>query len=101
MPRTVPSNQTDTLLTLLRETRQSAGVTQAALAEVLGLRQTDISKVERGDRRLDVLELRAWAHGVGAPFLTLVHELDRRIAAQDAVHAQASGSKAIRTRPKT
>ncbi len=100
MPRTAPPNQTDVLLALLREARQSAGVTQTALAEFLGFRQTDISKVERGDRRLDILELRAWVDGLGVPFLDFVEELHRRLAAQEVLHTQASGAKAVRNRPK-
>lgn len=44
------------LLTLLRDLREHAGVTQLALAESLGNTQTFISKVERGERRIDVVE---------------------------------------------
>jgi len=49
-----PSYQT--LLTLLRDLRERAGITQLALAESLGNTQTFISKVERGERRIDVVE---------------------------------------------
>jgi transcriptional regulator with XRE-family HTH domain len=44
------------LLTLLRDFRERAGLTQLALAECLGNTQTFISKVERGERRIDVVE---------------------------------------------
>ena len=49
-----PSYQT--LLTLLRDLRERAGITQLALAESLSNTQTFISKVERGERRIDVVE---------------------------------------------
>lgn len=44
------------LLALLRELREDAGMTQGALGEQLGNTQTFVSKVERGERRIDLLE---------------------------------------------
>jgi transcriptional regulator with XRE-family HTH domain len=41
--------------------RTDAGVTQVQLAERIGWQQTDISKVERGERRLDVVEFLQFA----------------------------------------
>jgi transcriptional regulator with XRE-family HTH domain len=41
---------------MLVEARTNAGVTQAELAKRIGWQQTDISKVERGERRLDLIE---------------------------------------------
>lgn len=45
------------LLTLLKEARQSKGITQVELAARLRNTQTFVSKMERGERRLDVIEL--------------------------------------------
>ncbi len=44
------------LCELLVEARKSRGLSQAALAERLGWLQTVISKYERGERRLDLIE---------------------------------------------
>ncbi|MGH8490461.1 MAG: helix-turn-helix domain-containing protein [Gammaproteobacteria bacterium] len=44
------------LCELLVEARKSKGLSQAALAERLGWLQTVISKYERGERRLDLIE---------------------------------------------
>ena len=44
------------LLELLVEARQDAGVTQQQLADLLQRPQSFISKIENGDRRLDVVE---------------------------------------------
>lgn len=41
---------------LLIEARKSKGLSQMALAEELGRVQTFVSKYERGERRLDVVE---------------------------------------------
>lgn len=41
---------------LLRDERKKAGLTQAMLAKKLRRPQSYVSKYERGDRRLDVIE---------------------------------------------
>ena len=56
MARSTHNPHYQTLLTLLRDLRERAGVTQQALAESLGNTQTFISKIERGERRIDVVE---------------------------------------------
>lgn len=76
---------------MLREARVRQGVTQGNLADALGFNQSDISKVERGVRRLDVLELRAWVGALGISFLTFVTELHERVAARE-VFDRASGA---------
>lgn len=45
------------LLTMLKATREFGKVAQTELANRLDATQTFISKVERGERRLDVVEL--------------------------------------------
>jgi len=47
------------LLERIRAARRAADVTQAELAKRLGTDQSFVSKYERGERRLDVVELRA------------------------------------------
>jgi transcriptional regulator with XRE-family HTH domain len=89
MPRTPPANQNDVFLGMLREVRVKAGVTQVALAEQLGFRQTDVSKAERGVRRLDVLELRNWMRVLGMPFREFADQLDERLASLEALQRQA------------
>lgn len=45
------------LLALLKETRRNSAITQVQLAGRLQNTQTFVSKVERGERRLDAVEL--------------------------------------------
>ena len=51
------SVQSDELRRILRERRQRAGLSQQALADRLGWDQKVISNLERGAKRLTVLEL--------------------------------------------
>jgi len=50
---------------LLIEARKGAGLSQADLAERLGKPQSFVSKFERGERRLDVVEFRQVADAIG------------------------------------
>lgn len=45
--------------------RTEAGLTQVALAERLGKPQSFVSKMERGERRLDIVELAIVARALG------------------------------------
>ncbi|WP_440224970.1 helix-turn-helix domain-containing protein [Dokdonella sp. MW10] len=54
------------LLDVLRQAREELGVSQSALGERLGNTQTFVSKVERGERRLDVAEFVEWCQALGA-----------------------------------
>lgn len=47
------------LCELLRSMRERAGLLQVDASALLGKPQSYISKIERGERRLDILELRA------------------------------------------
>jgi transcriptional regulator with XRE-family HTH domain len=49
------------MLARLRQARRDAGLTQAEVGRRLGLRQSFVSKVESGERRLDPVELARFA----------------------------------------
>ncbi len=53
-----------TFLGCLIEARRNAGVTQVEVASRLGKPQSYVSKVERGERRLDVVEFTEWARAL-------------------------------------
>lgn len=67
------------LLTYLREVREAGGVTQLELAVRIGETQSFVSKCERGERRLDILELREWCQALGEPFIDFVGGLEKRL----------------------
>jgi transcriptional regulator with XRE-family HTH domain len=88
MPRTLSTSQHDVLLDMLRTARARQGLTQKALADALGFRQSDISKAERGVRRLDVLEVSHWVRALGLTFIAFAQALDERLSGQEALSAQ-------------
>jgi len=64
------------LLRLLVAARRDAGLTQQTLAARLGKPQSYVSKVERGERRIDVIEFLALARGLGADPHAILAELE-------------------------
>ncbi len=75
MPRSRSSPRHARLAQLLLEAREAAGLTQAELAVRLRRPQSFVSKVESGERRLDVIELLEVADGVGCRIDAIVAAL--------------------------
>jgi transcriptional regulator with XRE-family HTH domain len=75
MPRSLFSEPYGELLRVLVSARRDAGLRQVDLAARLGKPQSFVSKVERGERRLDVVELIVVARAIGVDevdFLTTI-----------------------------
>jgi transcriptional regulator with XRE-family HTH domain len=79
MRKSIHSAQYAQLLQLLLDARTSAGVTQVQLARKLRTTQSAVSKIERGERRLDVVELHAWCRAIGVSFREFAEDLDKRL----------------------
>lgn len=81
MPRIPQKTQEQIFLALLREVRTRQKVTQVGLAALLpDMGQPEISKVERGTRRLDVIELRTWLRALALPLPEFTAELEVRLS---------------------
>ena len=65
---------------LLVEARERAKLKQSDVAEKLGMPASYLSKIERGTRRVDVIELIQIAEAIGAEPADLVRELQDRLA---------------------
>lgn len=65
MPRSTHHRYYRAFLELLQQLREESGLTQVLLAERIGNTQTFVSKVERGERRLDVVEFAEWCEALG------------------------------------
>jgi transcriptional regulator with XRE-family HTH domain len=79
MEKTIFSRQYAVLLGLLRAKRQASGLTQEDLAGRLGQTQSFISKCERGERRLDVAELRALCMAMDIDFARFISDLEEEL----------------------
>jgi ribosome-binding protein aMBF1 (putative translation factor) len=60
---------------LLIQAREKAGLSQQELADRLGRHQTYVSKCERGERRMDVLEFLEVMKAVGSNPIRLIKQL--------------------------
>ena len=65
MPKSAFSANYKRLRMMLRAARKHAGLSQADVAQQLGKPQSFVSKYERGERRLDVIEFLEIAKIVG------------------------------------
>jgi transcriptional regulator with XRE-family HTH domain len=63
-------------LQLLRDIRCEAGLRQEDLASTLGRKQAYVSKYERGERRLDLLELISICDAVGLSLTQFAERFD-------------------------
>ena len=62
------------LVAALRKAREAAGLTQQQVAQELGLYASFVSKVEKGERRLDVVELAAFCRVYQADLVRLLRD---------------------------
>lgn len=76
MDHSVSSNDYKVLLKHLRKARKASGLTQMQLAERLGQTQTFVSKCERGERRLDAIEIRFFCIALNISFVKFIQELE-------------------------
>ena len=78
MPKSVYTATYQRFLRLLAEAREESGLTQVELAEKIGWQQTDVSKVERGERRLDLVEFLDFAKAMDLDAAEFIRQLQAR-----------------------
>lgn len=76
MTKSVFSEQYERFKQLLIEARQKAGLTQVELAQRLSRPQSYVSKYERGERRLDVIEFLHVAEAIGIEPIEFLYQLN-------------------------
>lgn len=74
--KSVFTKRYDRFRLLMIEARLEAGLTQAELAEMLSRPQSFVSKYERGERRLDVIEFLEVAQTIGFDASKFIRKLD-------------------------
>jgi transcriptional regulator with XRE-family HTH domain len=83
MEKSIFTQEYDMFLRQLRAARKAAGLTQEQVAERLGQTQSFVSKCERGERRIDIVELRAFCQAIGIAFGDFVQQLETAIQEMD------------------
>ena len=78
MSKPIHSAQSKRLRRLLVDHRKRSGLTQTELASLIGRPQTFVSKVETGERRMDVIELLQILSALGADPIEFIAALLRR-----------------------
>ncbi len=61
MATTIYSKEHRTLVERLKKARKEAGLNQEEVAKLLGVTQSYVSKIESGQRRIDIVQLRRFA----------------------------------------
>jgi transcriptional regulator with XRE-family HTH domain len=79
MEKSIHSTRYAVFLKVLREARERAGLTQVQLARKIGESQTFVSKCERGERRIDVVELRTFCQALGLDLKQFVGALEKAL----------------------
>lgn len=79
MEKSIYTREYAVLLGQLREARREAGVTQVDLAKRLKQSQSFVTKVECGDRRLDLIQLRTICNELGLSLPEFVNRLERSL----------------------
>ena len=80
--KSVFTEEYEQLLTRLIQARKGAALTQQELAQRLGRIQSFVSKYERGERRLDVIEFIHVAHAIGVNAADLVATIEKGLHAR-------------------
>lgn len=79
MPKTIFGGSHQHLVDVLTQSRKAAGITQTELAMKIGRDQTFVSLIERGQRRVDVVEFITLVKAIGHDPVALLREIVDRI----------------------
>jgi transcriptional regulator with XRE-family HTH domain len=80
MDKSIFTREYAVFLRTLRGVRRSARVTQVELASRLGQSQSFVSKCERGESRLDIIQVRAICAALGTTLPAFVRRLEQGLA---------------------
>ena len=69
----------DALKKTIHQLRIGKGLTQTEMAEIVGVPQSTISKIESGNRRLDILELRNVCLSLEISLTQFINQLNKNI----------------------
>jgi transcriptional regulator with XRE-family HTH domain len=79
MEKSIHTPEQKALQRLLRQIRRGAGLRQEDLAQLLAKPQSFVSNYERGERRLDLLELRQVCEAAGISLTDFVQRFEESL----------------------
>ena len=79
MDKSIHNEKYKTALSLIKKARIDGGITQIELANRLNETQTFVSKCERGERRLDLIEMREFCIALELDFIVFIKTLEGKI----------------------
>lgn len=78
MEKSIFTSEHRVFVKLLRETRQATSVTQVQLAKKLRTSQSIVSKWERGELRLDIVQIQRICRALDTNLVSFAREFERR-----------------------
>ncbi|AUG44130.1 transcriptional regulator [Pseudomonas chlororaphis] len=76
MPKAIYRPEHDIFLAILKARRIESGMTQTDCSQALGRPQSFMSDVERGVRRLDIIQIRDLCGILGCGFVDVIQEFE-------------------------
>ena len=80
MAKSIFSRENTALLKVLRDLRVAADLTQTEIAGRLKMTQSAYSKLERGELRIDVVQLRQICQVIGIPLREFIVRFEKELA---------------------
>jgi transcriptional regulator with XRE-family HTH domain len=77
--KSINSLEHKALLKALYSLRVGSGLKQIDLADILNVPQSFISKIESGERRLDLVELKFIVESMGVTLSDFIHQFEKNI----------------------
>lgn len=75
MDKSIHNSSYKAVINHLRNKRIERLITQEKMAELLGISQATLSKIESCERRVDIIELRQFCRVMNIPFIDFITEI--------------------------
>lgn len=97
MPKAIYRSEYELFLTLLKDRRVNSGLTQADCSKALGRPQSFMSDIERGVRRLDIIQINDLCNVLGCDLVELIQDFACGIRKEESIKLGKNESDAKST----